>query len=49
MPTPEVHASALSVVVPAVGEAVRYQRLLLPAGAAYAVEISAKEPLIAKE
>ncbi|MDC0720748.1 hypothetical protein [Nannocystis bainbridge] len=49
MPTPTVHASALSVVVPAVGEAVRYQRLLLPAGAAYAVEISAKEPLIAKE
>jgi len=49
MPTPEVHASALSVVVPAVGEAVRYQRLLLPAGAAYAVDISAKEPLIAKE
>ncbi|MFZ6181524.1 hypothetical protein [Nannocystis pusilla] len=49
MPSPEVHASALSVVVPAVGEAVRYQRLLLPAGAAYAVEISAKEPLIAKE
>lgn len=49
MPTPEVHASALSVVVPAVGEAVRYQRLLLPAGAAYAVDISAREPLIAKE
>lgn len=49
MPTPVVHASALSVVVPAVGEAVRYQRLLLPAGAAYAVEISAKEPLFAKE
>lgn len=49
MPTPVVHASALSVVVPAVGEAVRYQRLLLPAGAAYAVEISAREPLIAKE
>ena len=49
MPTPVVHASALSVVVPAVGEAVRYQRLLLPSGAAYSVEIAAKEPLFAKE
>lgn len=49
MPTPVVHASALSVVVPAVGEAVRYQRLLLPPDAAYSIEIAAKEPLIAKE
>ena len=49
MPTPVVHASALSVVVPTVGEAVRYQRLLLPAGATYEVEISAKEPLFARK
>ncbi|HEY8377085.1 MAG TPA: hypothetical protein VIK91_11375, partial [Nannocystis sp.] len=49
MPTPVVHASALSVVVPAVGEPVLYQRLLLPAGAAYAVEIAAREPLLAKD
>lgn len=49
MPTPVVHASALSVVVPAVGEAVRYQRLLLPPDAAYSIEIAAKEPLFAKE
>ena len=49
LPTPVVHASALSVVVPAVGQAVRYQRLLLPAGAAYAVEISAREPLFAQD
>lgn len=49
MPTPVVHASALSVVVPAVGQAVRYQRLLLPPGAAYSIEIAAKEPLLAKE
>ena len=49
MPTPVVTASALSVVVPAVGEAVLYQRLLLPADAHHAVEISAREPLISRE
>lgn len=49
MPTPVVHATALTVVVPQVGEAVRYQRLLLPPDAAYSVEIAAKEPLFAKE
>ena len=49
MPQPKVTASALSVVVPAVGQAVLYQRLLLPADAAYAVEVSAREPLISRD
>lgn len=45
LPAPQVTASAVAVVVPAVGEAVLYQRLLLPADAQYAVEVSAREPL----
>ncbi len=49
MPQPKVTASALSVVVPAVGQAVLYQRLLLPPDANYAVEVSAREPLISRE
>ncbi len=49
MPQPKVTASALSVVVPAVGQAVLYQRLLLPADAAYAVDVSAREPLISRD
>jgi len=43
---PEVQASAMSVVIPAAGEAVRYQRLLLTPGAPYSVEITAREPLL---
>lgn len=49
LPAPVVTASALSVVVPAVGQAVLYQRLLLPADATYKVDISAREPLISRE
>jgi hypothetical protein len=49
LPAPVVTASALSVVVPAIGEAVLYQRLLLPADAAHAVEVSAREPLISRD
>ena len=48
LPAPQVTASAVSVVVPAVGEAVLYQRLLLPADAEYAVEVSAREPLLSR-
>jgi hypothetical protein len=36
----------MSVVIPAAGEAIRYQRLLLPPDAAYSVEITAREPLL---
>lgn len=43
---PEVQASAMSVVIPAAGEAIRYQRLLLPPDATYNVEITAREPLL---
>jgi len=49
LPAPQVSASALSVVVPTVGAPVRYQRLLLPADAAYAVELWAREPLISRD
>lgn len=48
MPQPKVTASAVSVVVPTVGAAVLYQRLLLPADAVHAVELSAREPLISR-
>ncbi|MEZ4236279.1 MAG: hypothetical protein R3F59_08985 [Myxococcota bacterium] len=37
----QVTASALGVVVPSVGEIVRYQRLLLPAGARWEVPVAA--------
>jgi hypothetical protein len=46
---PVVTASALSVVVPAVGVAVLYERALLPAGAEHRVDISAREPLISRD
>jgi hypothetical protein len=36
---PEVYASALSVVVPSLGETVKYQHLLVPAGEAYSVPL----------
>ncbi|MEZ4382022.1 MAG: hypothetical protein R3A79_11795 [Nannocystaceae bacterium] len=42
---PQVTASAMSLVVPAAGEPVLYQRLLLAADADYSVEIAAREPL----
>ena len=48
LPPPQVSAAALSVIVPAAGEAVRYQHLLLAADAAYSVEIRAREPLLPK-
>lgn len=48
MPQPKVTASAVSVVVPTVGAAVLYQRLLLPADAVHTVELSAREPLISR-
>lgn len=43
---PIVQASAMSVVIPAAGEAVRYQRLLLPQGTSYDIDITAREPLL---
>ena len=49
LPEPKVTASAVSVVVPQVGQAVLYQRLLLPADALHAIDISAREPWIAKD
>lgn len=49
LPTPVATASAVSVVVPQLGRPVLYQRLLLPADAAYAIAIDAREPLIAKD
>ncbi|MCA9636611.1 MAG: hypothetical protein KC420_11345, partial [Myxococcales bacterium] len=45
---PKVTASAMSVVIPAAGEAVLYQHLLLAAESAYAIEIAAREPLLQK-
>lgn len=45
LPPPQVTASSLSVVIPAAGEAVRYQHLLLAADVPYTVEIKAREPL----
>ena len=41
-PSPQVTASAVSVVVPALGERVLYQRLLLPAGAPDAVPLQVR-------
>jgi hypothetical protein len=49
LPAPKVTASAVSVVVPTVGEAVLYQRLLLPADAVHTVELRAREPLISRD
>jgi len=49
LPEPKVTASAVSVVVPQVGQAVLYQRLLLPADALHAIDIAAREPWIAKD
>ena len=49
LPEPKVTASAVSVVVPTMGEAVRYQRLLLPADAVHTVELWAREPLISRK
>jgi hypothetical protein len=49
LPAPKVTASAVSVVVPTVGAAVLYQRLLLPADAVHTVELSAREPLISRD
>lgn len=49
LPEPKVTASAVSVVVPQVGQAVLYQRLLLPADAVHAIDVSAREPLFAKD
>lgn len=46
---PKVTASAVSVVVPTLGAAVLYQRLLLPADAEHTVDISAREPLISRD
>jgi len=48
LPAPKVTASAVSVVVPTVGEAVLYQRLLLPADAVHTVELWAREPLFSR-
>ena len=45
LPPPQVTASSLSVVIPAAGEAVRYQHLLLAADVPYTVAIKAREPL----
>ena len=42
LPEPEVHASNLAVVVPQIGEAVLYQRLLVPLGERPRIEIDAK-------
>ncbi|MCA9662011.1 MAG: hypothetical protein KC486_26970 [Myxococcales bacterium] len=42
---PQVTASAMSLVIPAAGEPVLYQHLLLAADADYSVEIAAREPL----
>lgn len=49
LPEPKVTASAVSVVVPTMGEAVLYQRLLLPADAVHTVELWAREPLISRQ
>ncbi len=49
LPEPKVTASAVSVVVPQLGQAVLYQRLLLPADAPHTIDVSAREPLIAKD
>ena len=40
----EVTAAALSIVVPSKGEAIRYEHLLLPAGADFSVSIRAYKP-----
>jgi hypothetical protein len=45
LPPPQVTASALSVVIPAAGRALRYQHLLLAPEAPYIVEIKAHQPL----
>lgn len=42
LPPPEVVASALSITIPAVGEAVRYQRRLVPSGVVAPLIIDAK-------
>jgi hypothetical protein len=44
----EVTASAMSVVIPAAGEAVHYQRLLLQPGIAQILHIAARERLFDK-
>lgn len=43
LPEPEVTTSNLSITLPDQGEAVRFQHLLLPAGAAHAVTLRSKE------
>lgn len=45
LPPPTTHASALSVIIPAAGEVVLYQRLLLAQDATFEVDIEAREPL----
>jgi hypothetical protein len=40
---PDVYAAAMTVVVPALGEAVLYQHLLLPPGQAYALTVRARD------
>lgn len=49
LPAPVATASAVSVVVPQVGRAVLYQRLLLPADAVHTIDVSAREPLIRRD
>ena len=45
LPPPEVTASALSVIVPATGEAVLYQQLLIEANQTQVIEIDARRRL----
>jgi hypothetical protein len=45
LPPPEVTASALSVIVPATGRAVRYQQLLIEANQTQVIEIHARRRL----
>ncbi|MCA9720630.1 MAG: hypothetical protein KC468_38565, partial [Myxococcales bacterium] len=43
LPPPKTTASALSIIVPAAGEAVLYQRQLLKPGEAYTIQLDARE------
>lgn len=45
LPAPEVTASALSVVIPATGQAVRYEQLLIDANHTHTIEIHARRRL----
>ena len=45
LPAPKVTASALSVVIPTIGERVQYQTLLIEAGAAQTIPINARRRL----